>query len=258
MTIIHPTIDHIYQIDCIPHFMWSYYPLRNRKSALPAKGKFWILDSGGFSFLRLQGKYPMNEKQYLEHAHLLNPNLTVSMDWMCEPDIIKRTGLSIKEHIEKTVSSYWTILNIIDTHPGNIIESASSFNNIPGVLGVIQGWSIEDYLSCIDLLRDHDLIQPYMGVGTLCRRHSEKQILHILRAIKRELPNVQLHGFGVKTSILKYPEARELLYSIDSAAWGHYCYHLSGRQAKAPILSRWYKDIQKLANSDQKQSKLFP
>jgi hypothetical protein len=262
MTIVYPTIDHIYQIDCVPRFMWSYYPIlhQNRKSPLPSKGKPWILDSGGFSFLKKYGKYPMSEAEYFKHALLLNPYLIVSMDWMCEPTIIKKTGLSVKKHIENTVFSLWTILNHVEkAHPKE--KNGASFNSpffsSDFILGVIQGWSIEDYLFCIDLLREQGLILPYMGVGTLCRRNSEKQIIRILRHIKRELPDVKLHGFGVKTSVLRYPEARELLYSVDSAAWGHYCYNASGKDAKSPILIKWYREVNRSAQLHPNQTKLF-
>jgi len=260
MTIVYPTIDHIYQIDCVPRFMWSYYPIfqQNRRSPLPANGKPWILDSGGFSFLKKFGRYPMSEASYLKHALSLNANLIVSMDWMCEPNVIKKTGLSVKKHIENTVSSLRTILNLADRIPEVRLMSASSPESSFGIIGVIQGWSIEDYLCCIDLLREQDLILPYMGVGSLCRRNSEKQIIRILRTIKRELPNIKLHGFGVKTSVLKYPEARELLFSLDSAAWGHYCYNVSGKEAKAPVLTEWYRKVNSLAQSHPNQTKLFP
>ena len=259
MTTLYPTIDHIYQIDCVPRFMWSYYPIyqQNRRSPLPSNGKFWILDSGGFSFLKKFGKYPMSEVAYFKHALSLNPNFIVSMDWMCEPNAIRKTGLSVKKHIENTVSSLWSILNFVERKYGEIDNGASPLSILPTIIGVIQGWTIEDYLYCIGLLRDQGLILPYMGVGTLCRRNSEKQIIRILRTIKRELPGVKLHGFGIKTSVLKYPEARELLYSVDSAAWGHYCYNVSGKDAKAPILSEWYRKNDQLAQPHPNQTKLF-
>jgi hypothetical protein len=198
----------------------------------------------------------MSELEYLKHASTLCPTSIVSMDWICEPNAIRKTGLSISKHVEKTVTSLGTILNLIE-HSPKIRPIRFASGSYFDVIGVIQGWSIEDYLCCIDMLRDQGLILPHMAVGSLCRPNSEKQVIRILRAIKRELPDVKLHGLGVKTSVLKYPEAREILYSVDSAAWGHDCYALSGRDAKAPCLKNWYNKISNLAQQDHNQTKLL-
>ena len=40
-------------------------------------------------------------------------------------------------------------------------------------------------------------------------------------AIKRERPDLRLHGFGVKTTALASSVVRDCLYSADSMAWSY-------------------------------------
>ena len=61
-----------------------------------------------------------------------------------------------------------------------------------------------------------------MGIGSICRRTKLDNIANIIKAIKKELPNVKLHGFGVKIKIFKlYPQTIKMLYSSDSSAWSY-------------------------------------
>jgi hypothetical protein len=55
------------------------------------------------------------------------------MDWMCEPWIVEKTGLSVREHQERTVANY---LALRDRGP---------------FIPVLQGWTLEDYETCVDL-----------------------------------------------------------------------------------------------------------
>lgn len=56
-------------------------------------------------------------------------------DWMCEPTIIRRTGLSVEEHQERTMLSWLELNNIAPELPW---------------LPVLQGWTRGDYLHHID------------------------------------------------------------------------------------------------------------
>jgi len=91
-------------------------------------------------------------------------------------------------------------------------------DEIKKCLPVIQGFTIQEYLYCIERYEKNGLIAPYMGVGSVCRRGSTSEIAKILSIIKGELPNVKLHGFGVKKSVLDLIP-NNLLHSIDTAAY---------------------------------------
>ena len=64
------------------------------------------------------------------------------------------------------------------------------------------------------------------GVGTVCSRNGNPgAVFDIMLGIKLAAPEIQLHGFGVKTWALA--ACSELLFSADSMAWSS-----RGRRAK--------------------------
>jgi hypothetical protein len=124
------------------------------------------------------------------------------MDWMCEPFITAKTGLSVREHQERTVQNY---LDLRDQGP---------------FIPVLQGWTLEDYLTCIDLYDQAgvDLIaEPIVGVGSVCRRQSTDEIGLIMRTLCEG--GIRTHGFGVKKEgIARYGR---FVTSADSMAWSY-------------------------------------
>jgi len=61
-----------------------------------------------------------------------------------------------------------------------------------------------------------------VGVGSICKRNSNpREIATILDGIKRERPDLRLHGFGLKTTALANNYILSLLYSADSMAWSY-------------------------------------
>ena len=87
---------------------------------------------------------------------------------------------------------------------------------------VVQGWTIKDYLENIDRIKDHGLLTEHLGIGSVCRRGQNKEIARIIRAVHNNVPSwVKLHGFGVKTSVLRDTDARFYLYSADSQSWDY-------------------------------------
>jgi hypothetical protein len=54
----------------------------------------------------------------------------------------------------------------------------------------------------------------------VCRRNGNPNAIEdVLLAIKRERPDLRLHGFGIKVAALKRPTVRAVLHSADSMAW---------------------------------------
>jgi hypothetical protein len=199
--------DHVAAMRYIPNTCFSIKVLINRRKPMPSPRGGFMLDSGGFQFIRQLGKYPLTPEEYLKKVAFLQPDIFVIQDWMCEPSQVQRTGLSAREHIRRTVENYLYI--------SELKENAS--NDIKGYcLPVLQGWGIEDYFSCIDLYEDYGLIAPYMAVGSICRRGKEKEIREIIENIHAAIPKIKLHGLGVKKQVLY--ECRDILHSGDTAA----------------------------------------
>ncbi len=78
---------------------------------LPRARISWALDSGGFSELSLYGQWrtdPLEYVQWVKGYDLQIGNLdwAAPQDWMCEPWIIAQTGLSVREHQERTVANF--------------------------------------------------------------------------------------------------------------------------------------------------------
>lgn len=80
-------------------------------------------------------------------------------DWMCEPFMPAKTGLTVAEHQVRTVENYLELRSLAPERP---------FVPVP------QGWKLDDYVRCVDLyyeLTGIDLAaQPLVGIGSVCRR----------------------------------------------------------------------------------------
>ena len=86
---------------------------------------------------------------------------------------------------------------------------------------VLQGWTVEDYLRCVDLMRDD--LPDLVGLGSVCRRniHGEDGLVRIVSALDEALPpHVKLHLFGVKGPAIPQLQNQILrIKSTDSMAW---------------------------------------
>ena len=204
--IVYMTLDHVAYIKHVDNMCWSFKQLRRRKKELPkCKGKF-LMDSAGFTELSDNGKYSFDIDEYLTCVRRFQPDYFVNMDWMCEPAILCKTGNSIRYHIINTVENYHRMI------------LKMSEDEIKKCIPVIQGWGILDYFYCIEQYENNGLLAPYMGIGSVCRRGSASEIAKIISMINGELPNIKLHGFGIKKSIIDLLP-NNILYSIDSAAY---------------------------------------
>lgn len=188
-----------------PYIPWfvSVNVLKNRKSKI--NGKQWILDSGGFTALLKNGEYSMSEQNYLSIIAKHNPNLAFCQDWMCEPFILEKTGLTIKEHQERTLESYLSMRKYTKkTRP------------------VLQGWEPEDYIHHIKMYKRAGVsFQQLYGIGTICSRNgSTFDIYRIVSAIVKNGCRF-VHGFGLKITSLKVPAILCMFVSCDSMAWSY-------------------------------------
>lgn len=138
----------------------------------------------------------------------------VSQDWMCEPHIVAKTGLSVREHQRRTVERYDAIL---DAGPG------------AEILPVLQGFAPDDYRWHVEEYGDRLSHGAYVGVGSVCKRNANPSaILAVLDAIRSLRPDLRLHGFGLKLTALMFSAIRRQLHSADSMAWS-YAARMAGR-----------------------------
>ena len=200
-----------------PQWLWragfplfvSHRTLGRRKQIRPALGR-WALDSGGFTELSMHGKwttpaddYAAAVTRYAEQVGRLD--FAAPQDWMCEPFMVARTGLSVREHQERTVANYLELRRIAPALP---------------FMPVLQGWHLADYLACADLYAAEGIdlaALPLVGLGSVCRRQSTGEIAAIAATFARR--GVRLHGFGVKTGGLHLYGHQ--LASADSMAWSY-------------------------------------
>lgn len=193
-------------LDDIPLFL-SYAKVRKYKNLRPANSP-WVLDSGGFSELKNKGYWSFSREQYADSVEQYAEQVgylewVAPMDWMCEPFVLRNTGLSVWEHQKNTVKNFLFLRRRL----GSL------------VVPVLQGWTIREYIRCIRLYErvGIDLTkEETVGVGSICRRNAHKEIMGVIKAISDEI-GPRIHAFGVKGSTLV--AAQDHLASADSLAW---------------------------------------
>ena len=82
----------------------------SKRARLPVANCDWALDSGGFTELSLYGGWRTGVSEYVEAVHRYSEEIgrllwAAPMDWMCEPFMLAKTGLSVREHQQRTVTN---------------------------------------------------------------------------------------------------------------------------------------------------------
>lgn len=221
----------------------SVNALRRRIGTFDPPAQGWMLDSGAFTEISQFGEYRHGPAEYAVEASrwLRVPGLKVivSQDYMCEPFILKKTGLTVAEHQRLTIERFDAIWAAWEPLADMACWSGLTPEPVP-LMPVLQGWTKEDYVNHLRAYGDRIKPGMWVGVGSVCKRQgSPKVLLEILKAIKAERPDIRLHGFGVKITALMHPEIRALLHSADSMAWSFAARH-EGRNANAPIEALLY------------------
>lgn len=188
--------------------MISINRLRNRISDFDV-GE-WMMDSGAFTEISTHGKFRTDVYDYIGQinswASCGNLVAAVSQDFMCEPFILTKTGLTTKEHQRMTIERYDSIRRGTDVY----------------VLPVLQGFWPEEYVQHLEAYGDRLSDGQWVGVGSVCKRNTDVgEIERVLYAIKKNRPDLRLHGFGIKITSLESSAVRDMLYSCDSMAWSY-------------------------------------
>ena len=189
------------------------------------KGNFvvnqWMLDSGAFTELRDHGRYRDSPEVYAsqiirwaECGELVSAS---AQDYLCEPFILAKTGLTIAQHQQLTIDRYDALRALVPEHIH--------------IMPVLQGYMPSQYIDHLAQYGQRIYPGMWVGVGSVCKRQRKpSEIAAVLRPIKAARPDIQLHGFGAKTIALDNPEVRSLLHSADSMAWSSAAYW-EGRDA---------------------------
>jgi hypothetical protein len=181
-----------------------------QRAHLPRAIGRWALDSGGFSELSMYGEWRTTPQQYAHaigryHDEIGKLDWAAPQDWMCEPFMLAKTGLSTAEHQARTIESFL-----------HLNATVYGVNIIP----VLQGWTLSDYVDHIEQYRRQgiDLAKvPLVGLGSVCRRQATTEITTIVTELASY--GLQLHGFGIKMSGLT--AYGQHLASADSMAWSY-------------------------------------
>lgn len=192
----------------VPLFV-SRRTLMNRKT-LPEARSSWALDSGGFTELdhpphawqTTVAEYVADVERFeREMGHL---EWVAPMDWMCEPFILRKTGLTLREHQIRTVRNFYELRFWL----GEL------------VVPVLQGWTLDDYFECWEMYERHGIHleeERIVGIGSVCRRQGTTKAGLIVRELARE--GLRLHYFGAKVTGLD--RFHDVLASADSLAWSY-------------------------------------
>lgn len=170
-----------------------------------------LIDSGAFTELTTHGGYRTGVKEYarelrrLHDAGVVRITAAVAQDFMCEPFVLAKTGLSVAEHQRLTIRRY-----------DQLVACRLPFRIMP----VIQGYEPDEYARHVRAYGARLKPGAWVGVGSVCKRNaSPAAVLAVLEAILDVRPDLGLHGFGLKSTALRSRAVRSLLDSADSMAW---------------------------------------
>jgi len=172
------------------------------------KANKWIMDSGAFTEIKNYGGFRSSVSEYAAEINRFKQfgelEMAVAQDYMCEPDMLAKTGLTVREHQRLTIKRYDALIKLTD---------------VP-IMPVLQGYQPEEYAEHLDMYGERLGIGMRVGVGSVCKRNGDpSQIIAILEAIKNKRHDLKLHGFGLKITALSDAYIVSMLYSADSMAW---------------------------------------
>lgn len=187
----------------------SWVRMRRQRTPFKKRARVkWALDSGGFSEIAKHGKWTSTPEEYVDAVEQYMDEVggmewAAQQDWMCEPPMVAKTGLSVREHQHRTVENYCRLRDLAPHLP---------------IAPVLQGWELDDYPKCIETYEAAGVdlrTVPIVGVGSVCRRQATLEIERLFASLSEY--GLRMHGFGVKTAgVARYGQH---LVSADSMAW---------------------------------------
>lgn len=222
-------LHHPHDAAQFPRACISINALRRRRKPIPCEDV--IIDSGAFTEVATHGRYRHEPAEYaaqlrwLHYAGVVKISIAVSQDYMCEPFMLAKTGLTVADHQRLTIERY-----------DALIAEDLPFPIMP----VLQGYATVDYAAHVMAYGDRLKPGMWVGVGSVCKRNGNpKAVLEILWVIHAVRPDLRLHGFGVKQTSLEHPGIRSMLYSADSMAWS-YAARREGRDGNSVVEAQMF------------------
>lgn len=171
----------------------------------PENVKEIFMDSGGFTFFSRAGDYEFSMEQYIAQAHKINADYVDVLDYPCEPAVQREPHETNYDRIERTIEN-----------ATRLMELDSEINWVM----VIQGYKVEEYLYCIDRIREQGLFTDLTAIGSVCIRKKIGEAREIIYQVRKAVPGwVKLHGFGVNLRFLRDNVIFYSLHSVDTGAW---------------------------------------
>lgn len=168
-----------------------------------------FIDSGGYSFIKGKGDYQTSPQQYVEYIKRVRPERFALRDYPCERDVLDKHDRTVADHQRMTTEAHKKLLGVIEQRD----VRAEWYP-------VVQGYEISEYLEHLDELRSEGLIDNRLAIGSICGRETVEEIEDIITAINAKVPDVKLHGFGVKQpALLQNDTVISKLDSADSQAY---------------------------------------
>ncbi len=218
--------------------------LRKRKSDFTVNN--WVMDSGAFTEISTNGRFRNTVSEYAEQIDRWracgNMELAVAQDYMCEPFVLAKTGMTVKEHQRLTIERYDELVELSPV----------------GVMPVLQGYMPEEYLTHLRQYGDRVKHGMRVGVGSICKRNSKpSDIAEVLGTIKAERPDIKLHGFGLKITALANAYILSLLESADSMAWSYRARRNGGNPNGLDEAANFCRQIKKIQGKKPHQFKII-
>ena len=202
-------LDDLYYAFRFERSFISVNRLRARKS--PFKVNKWSMDSGAFTEVTTHGGYRTEPEEYakeIERWRLCgNMEAAVCQDYMCEPFVTAKTGLTVRDHQRLTIERF------------DRLRAATAAPLLP----VLQGFKPHEYREHLADYGHRLALGARVGVGSVCKRQSKPEVISvILYAITDMRPDLKWHMFGLKKTALAYSSIRSMIFSADSMAWSYH------------------------------------
>lgn len=170
------------------------------------------LDSAGFVATARYRRFPWTVQNYIDLCAAFPWEWCAAMDLCVEPEIAGDEP-TVLDRIAGTARLNRLCMRYAE-------EAGIADRMIP----VVQGWSLDHYLRCIDKLSDIIADAPLIGIGSMCRRplYGATGLLNIVEGLDRALgtSKTRFHLFGVKSGAYSALKDHPRVASVDSQAYG--------------------------------------
>lgn len=184
-----------------------------------------VIDSGGFNmqatYADQWGNLKVSQSEVSEQLQDDYPffNWTVEKyhEWLAENTDKFKWAACMDYACEERFDPLWSIEDRIEATVENTIRHFDLHDGEYHLVPVLQGTTIDEYERCYNRLQRAGVPLEHVGIGSVCRRSSEKEIAQLEQRLRDTLAAVErMHGFGVKVAAFKHGA---MFDSMDSFVW---------------------------------------